>query len=260
MKLELGDCLKLIPGLPKHSIDMILADLPYGQTKAKWDSIIPLDQLWKQYRRVIKDHGVIILFGNEPFSSAVRMSNPHMYRYDWKWIKTMPTGFLNAHRQPLHRYEDIMVFYKHLPTYNPQMVTGKEHHRGPQSRNKRTLDNNGRSVSNAYGGNFVRKDHKATNKYFPSNIIKFSNAIPKKHRYHPTQKPVKLLKYLIKTYTNRGDTVLDNVMGSGSTGIACKETHRKFIGMEINKKYYEIAKKRINTPLINHTMKQESLF
>lgn len=228
-----GDCLELMKKLPNKSIDLILADLPYGLTRAKWDSVIPLDPLWKQYKRLIKDHGAIVLFGSEPFSSNLRMSNLKMYRYDWVWNKTMPTQFLNAHRRPMARHEMISVFYKHLPTYNPQMGKGK-----PYS----MLSGKATSLY----GNF-HSEYTFNNKgtRFPVDVIKFKNSNFKK-RFHPTQKPVPLLKYLIKTYTNKDDLILDNVMGSGSTGIATELTGRDFIGMEKDNHYFKVASDRIS--------------
>lgn len=237
MKLLKGDCLKLLPKLRSKSIDMILADLPYGTTHAKWDKIIAMQPLWKEYKRIIKNHGVIVLFGNEPFSSHLRLfGNKYVqYRYDWTWLKSDPTGFLNSHRMPLSITEDIMIFYKHLPTYNPQMRTGFKKYIVPGRSNTTTLYND-----------FKRTRNRRNNgTRFPINCIHFSNDHWQGRRLHPTQKPVPLLEYLIKTYTNQDDIILDNVMGSGSTGIACQNLHRKFIGMEINDKYFEIAKKRI---------------
>lgn len=232
IKLEHGDCLKLMKSIPNKSIDLILADLPYGITHTKWDSVIPLKPLWQQYKRIIKDHGCIALFGSEPFSSNLRMSNLKMYRYDWVWDKITPTQFLNAYRRPMARHEMISIFYKHLPTYNPQKTKGKPYH----------------SISGAdsslYNGCHSQYHTNNTGLRLPVDVIKFKNKNFKK-RLHPTQKPVPLLKYLIKTYTNKKDLVLDNCMGSGSTGVAAKELHRNFIGMELNDHYFKIAKKRI---------------
>lgn len=227
-----GDCLELLPTIQDNSIDLILADLPYGTTaRNKWDVIIPFDPLWDQYMRIIKDHGVIALFGDEPFASALRLSNKKYYRYDWIWVKPHPTGFLNANRMPMKNTETISIFYKRLPLYHPQMSKGK-----PYKARKH-------SASTNYGHYHTEPspfDNKGTR--YPVKTIRFTNA---QNAVHPTQKPVPLLEYLIKTYTNEGMTVLDNTMGSGSTGVAAKHLKRNFIGMELNKKYFEIAKQRI---------------
>ena len=228
-----GDCLKLLPTIQDNSIDMILADLPYGTTaRNKWDVTIPFDPLWNQYMRIIKDHGVIALFGDEPFASELRLSNKKYYRYDWIWVKPHPTGFLNANRMPMKNTETISIFYKHLPLYHPQMTKGKPYV---------TRGRKGKSTTN-YGK--FKTDVKTINSgtRYPLKTIKFNSHIK---TVHPTQKPVPLLEYLIKTYTNEGMTVLDNCMGSGSTGVAAKKLNRNFIGMELDKEYFEIAKQRI---------------
>ena len=232
-----GDCLELLGRVKDHSIDMILADLPYGMTANKWDSGIPLKPLFEQYQRIIKDHGAVLLFGMGKFGASLIMNAPKKmpYRYDWIWVKSLPVGFLNTNRMPLRAHENIYVFYKHLPTYNPQMRTGfKPYDRGyvadKGGRNYGTLSNN-------------YNPRKSSGDRFPVDVITFSNG--NNHTVHPTQKPVDLLQYLIKTYTNEGMTVLDNTMGSGSTGVAAKQLNRNFIGMELNKEYFEIAKQRI---------------
>ena len=230
-----GDCLELLPTIQDHSIDMILADLPYGTTaRNKWDVIIPFDLLWDQYMRIIKDHGVIALFGDEPFASELRLSNKKYYRYDWVWIKSNSTGFLNAKKMPLKNTETISIFYKHLPMYNPQMTKGKPYV---------TRGRKGKLTTN-YGK--FKTDVKTINSgtRYPLKTIRFKSVCRTKS-VHPTQKPVDLLKYFIKTYTNEGMTVLDNTMGSGSTGVAAKQLNRNFIGMELDKEYFEIAKQRI---------------
>lgn len=237
-KLLQGDCLELLPTIQDNSIDLILADLPFGMTENKWDSIIPIDKLFEQYQRIIKDHGAVLLFGMGKFGASLIMNAPKKmpYRYDWIWVKSLPVGFLNTNRMPLRAHENIYVFYKHLPTYNPQMRTGfKPYDRGyvadKGGRNYGTLSNN-------------YNPRKSSGDRFPVDVITFSNG--NNHTVHPTQKPVDLLKYLIKTYTDEGMTVLDNCMGSGSTGVAAKQLNRNFIGMELNKEYFEIAKQRIN--------------
>ena len=226
-----GDCLELLPTIQDNSIDMILADLPFGMTANQWDSVIPMDQLWDHYTRILKVGGVVALFGAEPFSSNLRLSNPKWYRYDWYWIKNRGSGFLNAKRMPLKAVETISIFYPRLPLYNPQMTVGK-----PYRTKNHTISNNWNS---SYKIGWIT-DNKGTR--YPVNAIHF-NKIAK--TVHPTQKPVDLLEYLIKTYTNEGMTVLDNCMGSGSTGVAAKHLKRNFIGMELDKKYFEIAKQRI---------------
>ena len=231
VKLFKGDCLELLKQVKDKSIDMILADLPYGMTANKWDSVISMDQLWDHYTRLLKVGGVVALFGAEPFSSSLRLSNPKWYRYDWYWIKNRGSGFLNAKRMPLKAVETISIFYPKLPLYNPQMTKGK-----PYRTKNRTKSNNWAS---SYKIGWIT-DNKGTR--YPVNAIHF-NKISK--TIHPTQKPVDLLEYIIKTYTNEGMTVLDNTMGSGSTGVACVNTNRNFIGMELDADYFKIAKERI---------------
>lgn len=231
-----GDCLELLPTIQDNSIDMILVDLPYGVTDNKWDSVIPLEPLFEQYERVIKDHGAVLLFGMGKFGASLIMNAPKKmpYRYDWTWCKTRPVGFLCSHRMPLRAHENIYVFYKHLPTYNPQMRTGFKPY-------KRLSGNTPSENYGNTGNNFTPRESKGDR--FPVDIITFSNG--NNHTVHPTQKPVDLLKYLIRTYTDEGMTVLDNCMGSGSTGVAAKKLNRNFIGMELDKEYFEIAKQRI---------------
>ena len=228
-----GNCLELLKEVKTNSIDMILADLPYGMTANKWDSVIPLEPLWDQYMRIIKDHGVIALFGDEPFASELRLSNKKYYRYDWIWIKSRATGFLNANRMPMKNTETISIFYKHLPLYHPQITKGKPY----KVSGGRPSINYGH-----YNAECKITNNKGTR--YPVKTIKFAKA---KNAIHPTQKPVPLLQYLIKTYTDEGMTVLDNCMGSGSTGVAAKQLNRNFIGMELDPKYFGIAKKRIES-------------
>ena len=230
-----GDCLELLKEVKTNSIDLILADLPYGMTANKWDSVIPLKPLFKQYERVLKEHGALLLFGMGKFGASLIMNAPKKmpYRYEWIWQKTLQAGFLNANRMPLRAHENIYVFYKHLPTYHPQMRTGFK----PYLKGKNTPGKNYGATSGNYSPRQSNGDR------FPVDVITFSNG---DHRtVHPTQKPVPLLEYLIKTYTNEGMTVLDNTMGSGSTGVAAKQLNRNFIGMELDKEYFEIAKQRI---------------
>ena len=236
MQLIHGDCLEKMKEIPDKSIDMILCDLPYGTTsKNKWDIVIPFDGLWKAYNRIIKDNGAILLFGQPPFSSELIVSNKEMFRYEWIWQKTLPQGFLNSNRMPLRATENVSVFYKKLPTYNPLMKDGKPYDKGIRKANCTTNYGDFRET--------IAKNE--TGRRFPINVIKFSNA-NHQNIFHPAQKPVPLLEYLIKTYTKEGDTVLDNCMGSGSTGVACANTGRDFIGIELDDNYFQIAEKRIN--------------
>lgn len=236
MQLLQGDCLELMKDIPDGSIDMILCDLPYGTTKNKWDSVIDLGQMWNQYKRIIKPNGCIALFAQNPFGAELICSNRKMFRYELIWEKTPCTGFLNANRMPLRAHENILVFYKKLPTYNPQMEKGKLHGRGGY----------GRLTSNY--GNFDTTKRINADEYYPRDIMRFraENCFGgSRSRLHPTQKPVPLLEYLIKTYTDPGQVVLDNCMGSGSTGVACVNTGRDFIGIELDPGYFETAKNRI---------------
>ena len=236
--LRQGDCLELMKDIPDKSIDMILADLPYGTTACKWDTIIPFEPLWEQYERVIKDNGAIVLFGSEPFSSHLRLSNLKRYKYDWIWEKAIGANPLLCKKQPMRYHENISVFYKKQCVYNPQMTIGKMRDKKPKTWGDKTDEIYGGALSNFKGKSNVN------NLYYPRSYQYFSNA-NQKDKLHPTQKPVELLEYLIKTYTNEGETVLDNVMGSGSTGVACINTNRNFIGIELDEDYFEIAKKRI---------------
>lgn len=234
-----GDCLELMKNIPDKSIDMILCDLPYGVTQNKKDIIIPFDKLWEQYNRIIKDNGAIVLFAQGMFYIDLVNSNRKMFKYDLVWNKQLISGFLNANRMPLRQHEQIAIFYKKLPTYNPQFTQGKPLH----SKGKSYIDK--KCNNKNYGIFHVTDDNRAgsTEKY-PTSILTFNKPHPSVAK-HRTEKPVALLEYLIKTYTNENETVLDNCMGSGSTGIACKNTNRNFIGIELDKDYFEIAKKRI---------------
>lgn len=233
-----GNCLDLMEDIEDESIDMILADLPYGITANTWDTIIPFGAQWSQYNRIIKDNGCIALFGQEPFSSKLRMSNEKMYRYDWIWVKSKAVGFLQSHKMPLRKHENISIFYKHLPIYNPQMRLGFKPY---CIKNNPTTSTNYKISAKAAA---KYKGSKSSGARYPIDIIEFNNSTDKS--MHPTQKPTDLLEYLIKTYTNPGDIVLDNTMGSGSTGVAAVKNNRDFIGMELDEKYFEIAKNRIN--------------
>ena len=226
-----GDCLTLMKNIPDKSIDMILCDLPYGTTRCKWDEIIPFDQLWKQYKRVIKENGAIVLFGDGIFTANLIKSNERMWRYNMVWDKQRGCDFLNANVKPLKSHEDILVFYKKKPTYNKQYWYSK-----PYKRQKNGI------LSDNYGKRKAAWSESEDGRRNPLTILTFGKDAAK---LHPTQKPVALLEYLIKTYTNENEIVLDNCMGSGSTGVACVNTNRKFIGIELNEQYFNIAKERI---------------
>ena len=230
IQIKRGDCLELMKEIPNESIDMILCDLPYGTTKNKWDSVIPLNKLWKSYERIIKDNGAIVLFSQMPFSAELVHSNLKLFKYEWIWEKDNGTGFLNAKKMPLKIHENILVFYKKLPLYNPQMRTGFKPYKCKQGRH-----------STNYGAYEQGHITESNGERYPIDIIKFK----KDSGLHPTQKPVELLEYLIKTYTNENETVLDNCMGSGSTGVACINTNRNFIGYELDEHYFQIAKERL---------------
>lgn len=239
MQLLQGDCLELMKDIPDGSVDMILCDLPYGTTLNKWDSVIDLDRMWDQYKRIIKPNGCIALFAQTPFDKVLGASNLSMLKYEWIWEKTMATGFLNSHFCPMKCHENILVFSKAAAafvrnknstmTYNPQMSVGKPYRR---TRNTKSTNYNRDKI--------VTTDNPG--RRYPRDVIRFPHD---KEKLHPTQKPVPLLEYLIKTYTNPGQVVLDNCMGSGSTGVACVNTGRDFIGIELDPGYFEIAKNRI---------------
>lgn len=235
------DCLEGMKLIDDKSIDMILADLPYGTTQCKWDIVIPFEPLWEQYKRIIKDNGAICLFGSEPFSSYLRLSNIEMYKYDWIWKKTHPKGHLNAKIQPMRAHEVISVFYKNQPTYNPQMTHGHIRKRA-KSNYIREADGNG-----CYGKEVRITEYDSTDRY-PLDVQEFSNA-DQTDKIHHTQKPVDLLEYLIMTYTDAGDLVLDSCGGSCSTGVACHNTGRKFIGFEKYEEIFKIGKERLDREL-----------
>lgn len=236
-KLYKGDCLEVMKEIPTGSVDMILCDLPYGTTECKWDSIIPLDRLWKEYERIIKEDGAIVLTAAQPFTTHLIESNIKRFRYCWYWVKNTPTGFCFAKYQPMRRVEDVCVFYKKAPKYNPQGLVRIEK---PKSRIRKPLKSEDWIYGDTLNGEFTPQ---WTN--YPSNVLN----IKSERGFHPTQKPVPLFEYLIKTYTDEGMTVLDNCMGSGTTGVACMNTNRKFIGIELNEKYFNVAKERIEGSL-----------
>jgi site-specific DNA-methyltransferase (adenine-specific) len=230
-----ADCFDVFPFIEDKSIDAIICDLPYGTTKCKWDSIIPLENLWDEYSRIIKDNGAIALFGREPFSSKVRLSNENNYRYDWIWEKSKATNFLFAKQMPLIAHEDIMIFYNKLPTYNPQKTKGKPYNKGIEKRNEIE------AVGKIGNGNLIINESGDRN---PRSVIYFRTA-ESEGKFHPTQKPISLMEYLILTYSNENDTILDNTFGSCTTGIACINTNRNFIGIENNMDYFNISLKRV---------------
>ena len=231
-KIHQGNCLEVMKDIDNNSVDVILCDLPYGVTRNKWDCIIPIELLWKEYKRVLKEKGIIILTATQPFASRLIMSNLEMFRYDLIWEKPLATGFLNANRMPLRNHESILVFYNSLPIYNPQKTEGK-----PYKMVRR-------SDSTDYGE--VKNLHQETNnvdgKRFPKSVIKFSSD---KEKLHPTQKPLALFEYLILTYSEKNALVLDNCMGSGTTAVACLNLNRNFIGIELEQRYVDICNKRI---------------
>lgn len=243
-KIYNEDCLEGMKRIPDGSVDAVICDLPYGVLNKQseggsWDSIIPLEPLWEQYKRITKPNAAIILFSQGMFTAQLMMSNPKMWRYNLVWDKVLKTGFLNSKRMPLRQHEDICVFYKMLPTYNPQMTKCE-----PHKRNHSKGNGQHREVNRCYGS-YVETPTIVSDEKFPTSII----SIPKQHivgkSYHPTEKPVSLIQWLIRTYSNKGDVILDNTIGSGTTAIAAIREKRCFIGFELNEKYYKIANKRI---------------
>lgn len=238
IKLYNNECIQTMRDIQDASVDMILCDLPYGVTaRNKWDTVIPFESLWEQYRRIIKSNGCIALFAQGMFMCDLMKSAPDIWRYNLVWQKTTPTGFLNANRMPLRSHEEICIFYKKLPTYNPQKITG-------QPRKVSTAHHKRNSKKSTDYGDYDSQTYDSTERY-PTSVLTFSSD-KQKCALHPTQKPVALLEWLIKTYTNEGETVLDNCMGSGSTGVACVNTNRSFIGIELDENYFKIAEERIS--------------
>ena len=255
VQLYKGDCLEVMENISNKSVDMILCDLPYGCTaRNKWDVIIPFDKLWEQYKRIIKENGAIVLFGKQPFTSLMITSNPKMYKYNMVWRKNLKTGNLNAKKMPMGAFEDIMVFYKKSPTYNPQTIPRTYQKPYGNTKNSKTLN---------YGVQKEELTCKPKDYLMPDDVIDYEDDVNigdyelenemlyikcvhnSTGKVHPTQKPVELLEWLIKTYTNENEIVLDNTMGSGSTGVACLNVNRRFIGIEKEEKYFETAKRRI---------------
>jgi len=237
IRLMHGDCLERMKEIESSSVDMILADPPYGTTACKWDSVIPLEPMWERLNKIIKPNGAVVLFGSEPFSSALRMSNIKNYKYDWVWNKKLAGNGILAKHQPLKIHEIVHVFSsKGKALYYPQKTKGKL---------RRKLTNNPK-VSEINNGDGVKRAKETYNdEYYPKSIIEFS-AANRLHRVHPTQKPIALMEYLIKTYTNEGETVLDFTMGSGTTGVACKNINRHFVGIELDEQYFKLAQGRIS--------------
>lgn len=232
-----GDCLAEMAKLSDKSIDMVLCDLPYGTTaRNKWDNVIPLDLLWEQYGRIVKDDGVIALWSQMPFTAILAASNMKLFRYEWIVEKTNATGFLNANRMPMKAHENVLIFYKKLPVYHPQMTHGHE-------RKISTAAHKRNSKKSMDYGEHGLTTYDSTDRY-PRDVLTFSWD-KQKSRLHPTQKPVAACEYFIATYTDKGDTVLDNCMGSGTTGVACRNLGRNFIGIELEKEYFDIAEKRL---------------
>ena len=249
-----GDCLEIMKSIPDRSVDMILCDLPYGTTACKWDTIIPFDKLWEQYERVIKPSGAIVLTASQPFTTELINSKRTLFRYEMIWAKNMPTGAFNANKMPMKAHENVLVFYKSLPTYNPQKTkrTEKELKRFMKEPIVTKIEN---SVYGSFDRTVLGRDAEMKN---PNSLLLFDvvNGRNGDKQPHPTQKPVALFEYLIKTYTNEGDIVLDNCAGSGTTGIACINTNRKYILIEKEQKYFDIINERID----KHKQQREGEF
>lgn len=233
MNLQQGDCLELLKKVPTNSVDLICADLPYGTTQCKWDTLIDLDLLWVELKRIAKDRTPIVLFAQTPFDKVLGTSNLSMLRYEWIWEKTAATGFLNAKKMPLKAHENVLVFYKKLPVYNAQKTTGHE---------RKTAGR--KSVNSEVYGKAMKKTKYDSTERYPRSVQVFPSDKQRKP-LHPTQKPEALLEYIVKTYSNKGDLVLDFCMGSGTAGVAAKKLNRNFIGFEKELKYFDIAKARI---------------
>jgi len=234
MTLLLGDCLDLLPTLTDNSVDMVLVDLPYGTTACKWDSIIPLDKLWEQYNRICKKDGAMVFTAAQPFTTILAASNLENFRYEWIWEKPQGTNPMNVKVMPLKSHENILVFYRKKPVYNPQMWYST-----PYS----GFSSNTSKIGEVYGSAKSKHRDNPEGSRYPKTVLKFKQ----EKGLHPTQKPVEMMEYLIKTYSNEGDVILDNTMGSGTTGVACVNTNRNFIGIEMEENYYKIAEQRISS-------------
>jgi len=237
------DCFNVFPLIPDKSVDAIICDLPYGTTACKWDSILPIDKLWIEYKRIIKDNGVIVLTATNPFASLLISSNISWFKYEWVWYKNMTSGFALAKKQPLRNHELVLVFYKKQPTYNP---IKEPRDLSQSSKQRMNYDFTSTKGINEHQGGIKKVQFipESIELSYPKTVKKINGVNPHK-RHHPTEKPIELMQYLIKTYTNENETVLDNCMGGGSTGVACELTNRKFIGIEKEPEYFNIAQKRI---------------
>jgi len=245
--LRLGDCLEIMKTIEDNSIDMILADLPYGTTNCKWDSIIPLDKLWKQYNRIIKHNGAIVLTSTQPFTSVLINSNIKNFKYCWYWDRCIKSNFLNAKHQPIRHIETIPVFYKKKPTYNPILKPKrKDQIRWNNIPSKQTQTDTLNKVG--YLENRFERRTIPLDMDYPTEFLKYSLPSANKGRNHPTEKPIELMEYFIKTYSNKNDIILDNTMGSGTTMVACKNLNRNGIGIEMEEKYFKIAVERTSEP------------
>jgi site-specific DNA-methyltransferase (adenine-specific) len=238
VNLFYGNCLEILPTLTDNSVDMVLVDLPYGTTACKWDSIIPLDKLWEQYNRICKEDGAMVFTAAQPFTTILAASNLDNFRYEWIWEKPQGTNPMNAKVMPLKSHENILVFYRKKPVYNPQMWYSTPYSGFSSDTSK---------IGEVYGEAKSKHRDNPEGSRYPKTILKFKQ----EKGLHPTQKPVALMEYLIKTYSNEGETVLDNCMGSGTTGVSCVNTDRNFIGIEMDETYFNIAKNRINNPLLS---------
>ena len=238
VNLHLGDCLDILPTLADNSVDMVLVDLPYGTTACKWDSIIPLDKLWEQYNRICKEDGAMVFTAAQPFTTILATSNLDNFRYEWIWEKPQGTNPMNSKVMPLKSHENILVFYRKKPVYNPQMWYSTPYTGFSSDTSK---------IGEVYGSAKSKHRDNPDGSRYPKTVLKFKQ----EKGLHPTQKPVALMEYLIKTYSNEGETVLDNCMGSGTTGVACVNTNRNFIGIEMDETYFNISRNRINNPLLS---------
>ncbi len=245
--LRLGDCLELMPTLEDESIDAVIADIPYGTTACSWDTVIPFAPMWEQLKRICK--GAIVLFGSQPFTSALVMSNPNMFRYQWVWEKSKPTRWLDCKKKPLLAHEELTVFSVNGHVYHPQFVQGKPYNKG--TRKQQTSDD-------VYGQFKSGQVLSSDGLRYPRSVVYFKTAESEGETFHKSQKPVALMEYLVRTYTNENDTVLDFTMGSGSTLVACINTNRNGIGMELRQDYFEIAQRRIAEAQLQMTMELEA--
>lgn len=241
-----ADCFDVFPSIPDKSVDAIIADLPYGTTSCKWDSILPFDKLWMEYERIIKPNGAIVLTASQPFTSALVMSNPKLFKYQWVWVKTKKTGFTNGKNRPLSQHEDILVFSK-ANVANGSKVMMKYNPQGLQPLGKVRKGDKNKSTGDTNGQKYYRpsqsKDYVQEFTNYPTTVLSVAS---EGKTMHPTQKPVELMEYIIRTYTDENDIVLDNTMGSGTTGLACLKTNRQFIGIEKEKQYYDVAVRRMS--------------